>query len=212
MTEERKNELDKLIEAGNIDALKEIKDTDEQRYIMQQMISEMHGGKIKDDETRNNIIKDCVAHRGPDEDIDTIKAWLDTYTVKDERFYAKRVFKLLHIFSTNDVGGMLVHLDDIKQLPRELLPEDILRRIDQLDKIKDMDAEEVNELTLEGVNMIKTLIDNIKTVYDEHEIMFDIAKIAIDMHVYSDDGTILRTRVTTPEIEEAYAKNNSRVS
>lgn len=212
MTAVREKELDEMINAGNIDALKGIKDVEEQKYVMRQMINEMTGGKIKDEETKNRIIKDCVEHRDPVEDMEALKAWLDTYTVKDERLYAKRVFKLIHIFSTNDVEDMSMHLDEIKQLPRELLPEDILHRIDQLDKIKDMTAEEMNEAITNGVKMISTLIDSIKTVYDEHEIMFDIAKIALDLRVYSDDGTLIHTRVTTPAIEEAYAKNNSRVS
>lgn len=208
MTEERKNELDEMVNAGNFDALKDIKDRDEQRYVMKLMISEMTGGKIKDEETRNNIIKDCVSRRGPVEDMDALKAWLDTYTDHDERLYAKHVFKLLHVFSTNDVEEMSMRFEDIKQLPRELLPEDILHRIDQLDKIKDMNAEEMNEAITNGVKMISTLIDSIKTVYDEHEILFDIAKIALDLRVYSDDGPLIHTKVTTPAIEEAYAKNH----
>lgn len=175
MTEERKNELNKMIDTGDFDVLEKITDHDEQHYVIQQ----------------------------------TVKACLDTYTVKDERSYAKHVFKMLHVFRTNDVAEMLKYLEDIKQLPRELLPEDIMRRIDQFEKIKDMDAEEMNELSMEGVNMIKTLIDNIMTVYEEHEILFNITKIAIDLHVYTDKGTILRARITTPEIEEAYAKHNS---
>lgn len=208
MTEERKNELDKMMEAGDFDALKDIKDPDEQRYIMQQVISEMNGGKIKDEETRINIIKDCVAHLGSIEDMDELKTWLDIYTVKDERFYAEYVFKILYIFRTSNVKEMIKYLDDIKQLPYDLLPKDILRRITQLDKIKDMNTEEVYDFTMEGVNMIGTFIDNIMTVYNEHEIMFDIANIALDLHVYSKDGTFIHKRVTTKEIEEAYVKNN----
>lgn len=205
MTEKRKNELDEMIEAGNIDALKEIKDYDEQKYVIQQTNSVMNGDKIKDEETKNNIIKDCVAHRGH---IDAMKAWLGTYTDKYEKSYATHVLHMLNIFSTNDVEEMTMYLDEIKRLPRELLPKDILRRIDQLDKIKDMSAEEINEVIMSGIKTINTFIGNIRTVYEEYEIMFDIVKIAIDMHVYSDVGTILRTRLTTAEIEEAYAKNN----
>lgn len=208
MTEERKNELDKMMEADDFDALKEIKDHDEQRYVIHQMTSEMHGDKIEDEETKNNIIKDCVAHLDPIEDIDAVKKWLDIYTVKDERFYAEYVFKMLYIFRTSNVEDMIMYLDDIKHLPYDLLPKDILRRITQLDKIKDMNAEEVYDLTMEGVNMIGTFIDNIMAVYEEHEIMFDIANIALDLHVYSKDETLIHKRVTTKEIEEAYAKNN----
>lgn len=209
MTEERKNELNEMMDNGDFDALEKITDHDEQCYIIQQMSSKMSGGKIKDEETKNNIIKDCVAQLDLIKGNDAVKAWLDTYTVKDERVYAQHVFKLMYAFRTNDVEEMLKYLEDIKQLPRELLPEDILRRIDQLEKIKGMDAEEMKGLNMEGVNMIKALIDNIMTVYKEHEILFDITKIAIDMHVYTDKETIIRARITTPEIEEAYAKHNS---
>lgn len=223
MTEERKNELDEMVEAGNADALKEIKDADERRYVIQQIVYEMAGGKVKDDETRNNIIKDCVAHcvthcvahrdvaKDIDElkGIDELKAWFDTYMDSGERSYATYVFNLLAAFSTDDVEYMAKYLEDIKLLPRKLLPEYILRRIDQLDKIKDMTAEEMSDDMRTGINMISTLIDNIKTVYDEHEIIFDIAKIAIDLHVYSDNATLIHTKITTPAIEEAYAKHNS---
>lgn len=209
MTEERKNELDKMLEAGDFNALKGIKDHDEQRYIMQQMISEMHGGKIKDEETKNRIIRDCVDHRGHVEDMGALKACLDAYTDSDERVYASHVFKLINIFSTNDVKEMLMYFDEIKQLPRELLPEDILHRIDQLDKIKGMNAEEMSNAATNCIKMISTLINSIKTVYDEHEILLDIANIALDLHVYSDKETLIHTKVTTPAIEEAYAKHNS---
>ena len=47
-----------------------------------------------------------------------------------------------------------------------------------------------------------------KAPHEEYETAFDIAKIALDIHVYSKDKTLIHTKVTTPAIEEAYAKNN----
>ena len=208
MTEERKNELDKIINTCDIDAINKVEDPDEQIYLLKQSISKATGDSIKDDETRNNIIKDCVAQLDNDEDIDAIKAWLGTYSIKEGLLYAKYVFKLLLTFRTSDVEDMIKHFEEIKLLPRELLPKDILRRIDQLEKIKDMDPDELSSFIHDGIKMISTFIDNIMTVYKEYEIAFDIAKIALDLHVYSADGTLIHTRATTHAIEEAYAKNN----